>query len=43
MVSEETKLLRRNMFPEWECELYANREPDFPVFYYHNVSSMNMY
>ncbi|MGN1234256.1 MAG: hypothetical protein ACI4UJ_12545 [Candidatus Cryptobacteroides sp.] len=35
MVSEETKLLRRNMFPEWERELYANREPDFPVFYYH--------
>ena len=35
MVSEETKLLRRNMFPEWERELYANREPDFPDFYYH--------
>ena len=35
MVFEETKLLRRNMFPEWERELYANWDPDLPVFYYH--------
>lgn len=35
MISEETKLLLRSMFPEWERELYANRESDFPAFYYH--------